>query len=249
MNTPPTSKVAVVTGGSRGIGRAVVERLAELGFAVHFSYLNNRDAAQEVAASVEQRGGKARALRVDSRDIADSQRLVEEAIALDGRLDLLVNNAAITRDRLLPMMSDDDWSSVLDTSLHGLFGCSRAAAKQMIKQRGGRIVNVTSVSGLMGFPGQTNYSAAKAAIIAFTRTLSKELAAWGIPVNAVAPGYTDTDMLAQLNETQRAAALARVPMKRLGTAAEIAAVVAFLAADAPNYLTGQTLVVDGGLSG
>jgi 3-oxoacyl-[acyl-carrier protein] reductase len=243
------ARVAIVTGGSRGIGRAAVTQLVRLGFSVYFTYVSNEGLASELAAEVRTGGGFAKAARVDSRDIQDTGDYVAGVIAETGQLDVLVNNAAITNDRLLPMMSDQDWTSVLDTSLHGLFGASRAAAKQMIRQRAGRIINVTSVSGLIGIPGQTNYSAAKAAIIGFTRSLSKELATWSIPVNGVAPGYTDTDMLAHQTEEQRAAALARIPMRRLGTPEEIAKVVGFLAQDAPTYLTGQTIVVDGGFIG
>jgi 3-oxoacyl-[acyl-carrier protein] reductase len=241
--------VAIVTGGSRGIGRAIVLRLVELGFRVHFTYVNSEAAASALAREIEELGGVARTGRVDARDARASAAFVEDTIAERGRLDVLINNAAITSDKLLPMMTDDEWSSVLDTSLKGLFGSCRSASKHMIRKRSGRIVNITSVSGLIGIPGQTNYSAAKAAIIGFTRSLSKELAAFGIPVNALAPGYTDTDMLAHQSDEQRALALARVPMRRLGTPKEMAAVVGFLAQGAPTYLTGQTIVVDGGFIG
>jgi 3-oxoacyl-[acyl-carrier protein] reductase len=238
--------VAIVTGGSRGIGRSIVTKLASLGFAVHFTYVSNEERSFQVAHEIEASGGQAKPVRVDSRDRHACASFVEETIAERGRLDVLVNNAAITHDRLLPMMSDDDWSSVLETSLNGLFGTTRPASKQMIRQRSGRIVNVTSVSGLIGIPGQTNYSTAKAGIIGFTRSLSKELAGWGIPVNAVAPGYTDTDMLGQQTAEQRAQALARIPMKRLGAPDEVAVLVGFLAREAPTYMTGQTIVIDGG---
>jgi 3-oxoacyl-[acyl-carrier protein] reductase len=164
-------------------------------------------------------------------------------------LDILVNNAAITADRLLAQMSDQEWSSVLETSLNGLFGATRPTAKQMMRQRSGRIVNLTSVSGVVGIAGQTNYSAAKAAIIGFTRSLSKELAPWQIPVNAVAPGFVETDMLAYMTKEQRTAAVARVPMRRFGTAEEIADLVGYLALEAPVFMTGQTLVIDGGMTG
>ncbi|MFT3925799.1 MAG: 3-oxoacyl-ACP reductase FabG [Myxococcales bacterium] len=242
-------RVAIVTGGSRGIGRAVVMRLSELGFSVHFTYVNSEEKAAEVAQEVMARGGRARATRVDSRDARACTAFVEDTVKDTGRLDVLVNNAAITQDKLLPMMSESDWSSVLETSLYGLFGTTRPSTKQMIRQRTGRIVNITSVSGLIGIPGQTNYSTAKAGIIGFTRSLSKELAAWGIPVNAVAPGFTDTDMLKYQSEEQRAQTLTRIPMRRLGTSEEVATLVGFLAHEAPLYMTGQTIVVDGGFSG
>jgi 3-oxoacyl-[acyl-carrier protein] reductase len=160
-----------------------------------------------------------------------------------------VNNAAVTADRLLAMMSDDDWSKVVDTSLNGLFGSSRPAARQMMRQKSGRIINLTSVSGVVGIAGQTNYSAAKAAIIGFTRSLAKELAPAKVAVNAVAPGFVDTDMLSYMSDEQRKAAIARVPMRRFGTAQEIAELVGYLALSAPLFMTGQTLVIDGGMTG
>ncbi len=241
--------IAIVTGGSRGIGRSVVMKLASLGFAVHFTYVKSEERAAQLAQDVQSARGYAKPTRVDSRDLQACTAFVEQVISEEGRLDVLVNNAAVTTDRLLPMMSERDWTSVLETSLNGLFGTTRPASKQMIRQRAGRIINVTSVSGIIGMPGQTNYSTAKAGIIGFTRSLSKELASWGIPVNAVAPGYTDTDMLGQQSEEQRAQALARIPMRRLGTPEEVAVLVGFLARDAPNYMTGQTIVVDGGFTG
>jgi 3-oxoacyl-[acyl-carrier protein] reductase len=188
------------------------------------------------------------ATRADSRNAKAVTAVVERVVAEHGRIDLLINNAAITRDRLLARMSDEEWSSVLDTSLNGLFGASRPAAQQMMRQRSGRIINITSVSGVVGFVGQTNYCAAKAAIIGFTRSLAKELAPFGVSVNAVAPGFVDTDMLAGFTPDQRSAAVARVPMRRFGTVDEIAELVGYLGLAAPAYLTGQTLVVDGGMT-
>jgi 3-oxoacyl-[acyl-carrier protein] reductase len=244
-----TKLVAIVTGGSRGIGRAIVEKLAAAGCEVHFSYRANQDAAMKVVEGLRSQGHAAHATQVDARDLKASGDLVSQVIEQHGRLDVLVNNAAITQDKLLPMMSEEDWASVVGTSLNGLFGATKPAARQMMRQRSGRIVNLTSVSGVMGVPGQTNYSTAKAGIIGFTRSLAKEMAPWNVPVNAVAPGFVDTDMVASQTTDQRAQALARVPMKRFGSAEEIAIIVRFLALDAPSYLTGQTLVVDGGLSG
>ncbi len=242
-------KVAVVTGGSRGIGRAVVERLARAGLAVRFSFVRSEEAARALSEALAAEGHLAQPLRVDARDAAASRALVEGAVAELGRLDILVNNAGVTADKLLAMMQESEWNEVLATSLNGLFGTSRAAAKQMMRQRSGRIVNLTSVSGLSGIAGQTNYSAAKAAIIGFSRSLSKELAPLGIPVNAVAPGYIETDMTGVFSAGQREAAIQRVPMRRFGTADEVASLVEWLALQAPTYLTGQTLVLDGGLIG
>lgn len=249
MPEPETRGIALVTGGSRGIGRAIVERLARAGLDVTFTYVSSEAVAHELAATLAAAGCVARPFRVDARDAGASRALAEATIAEHGRLDVLVNNAAVVADRLLPMMDDESWDRVLDTSLHGLFGTTQPVARQMMRQRTGRIVNMTSVSGLVGIPGQTNYATAKAGIIGFTRALAKELAAFGVPVNAVAPGFVDTDMLASLSAAQRERALGAVPMRRFGTADEIAALVAYLALEAPRYLTGQTLVIDGGLTG
>ena len=241
--------VAVVTGGSRGIGRAIVEWLCQAGLDVRFTFLSNEQAAAALTAELAAAGQTARGVRVDARNSAAATSMVEQTISECHRLDVLINNAGVTADRLLPMMSDTDWSTVLETSLNGLFGATKPAAKQMMRQRAGRIINLTSVSGLVGIAGQTNYSAAKAAIIGFTRSLAKELASFGVCVNAVAPGFVDTDMLASFTPAQRAAAVARVPMRRFASAAEIAALVGYLSLEAPSYMTGQTLVIDGGLIG
>jgi 3-oxoacyl-[acyl-carrier protein] reductase len=244
----PVRGVALVTGGSRGIGRSIVEHLCRAGLTVRFTFVKSEQAAQDFVAELGQAGFTADAQRVDSRDHAASAKLVESTIAELGRLDVLVNNAGITADRLLPMMSHDDWSSVLDTSLNGLFGATKPASRQMMRQRAGRIVNLTSVSGVMGIAGQTNYAAAKAAIIGFTRALSKEMAPFGVSANAVAPGFIETDMTASFTPAQRTANIARVPMRRYGTADEVAGLVTYLAVHASPYLTGQTIVIDGGLT-
>jgi 3-oxoacyl-[acyl-carrier protein] reductase len=251
MSDPITSArpIAMVSGGSRGIGKAIVLRLARAGLDVRFTYLSNEDAAAALVAELREGGHVAQAARVDSRDIAACAEWVEKTIADSGRLDVLVNNAGITADKLLPMMSDTEWSSVLATSLNGLFGASRPASAHMMRARSGRIINLTSVSGVSGIPGQTNYSAAKSAIIGFTRSLAKEMAPWGVCVNAVAPGFIDTDMLATFTPAQRSAAIARVPMRRFGSSDEVANLVHYLALEAPAYLTGQTIVLDGGLTG
>jgi 3-oxoacyl-[acyl-carrier protein] reductase len=243
------SRVAIVTGGSRGIGRAVVERLARAGLDVRFTFLKGAQAASALVEQLRVEGHRAQSVQVDARDASASGLMVQRTIAECGRLDILVNNAGVVADRLLPLMDHHEWSLVLETSLNGLFGASQPAARQMMRQRAGRIVNLTSVSGLVGVLGQTNYSTAKAGIIGFTRSLAKELAASGVPVNAVAPGFVETDMLASLSADQREGAMTRVPMRRFAAADEVAALVAYLALDCPTYLTGQTIVIDGGLSG
>jgi 3-oxoacyl-[acyl-carrier protein] reductase len=241
--------VAVVTGGSRGIGKAIVQHLAAAGLDVRFTFVSNAEAASALETELRGKGQSAAGTRVDSRDASAVTAFVDQIIVERGRLDVLVNNAAVTSDRLLAMMNEEEWSKVLDTSLNGLFGATRPAAKQMMRQRNGRIVNLTSVSGVVGIAGQTNYSAAKAAIIGFTRSLAKELAPAKVAVNAVAPGFVDTDMLSYMTDEQRKASIARVPMRRFGTVEEIANLVGYLALSAPLFMTGQTLVIDGGMTG
>jgi 3-oxoacyl-[acyl-carrier protein] reductase len=214
MTAANEKKIAVVTGGSRGIGKAIVLHLSNLGYEVHFTYLKDEKSAQALVEETRSKSQTAVASKVDARDVAASVTLIEKIITENGKIDILVNNAGIISDRLLAMMSTDDWNSVIGTSLNGLFGMTQPTAKQMMKQRSGRIINLTSVSGVIGIPGQTAYCAAKSAIIGFTRSLSKEVAAFGVTVNAVAPGFIDTDMLSALSEKQRAASVAKVPMRR-----------------------------------
>ena len=242
------SKVAVVTGGSRGIGRAIVLDLAARGFEVYFTYVKDDASAESLVEVARASGQVVVASRVDARDVQACSAMVENLISDRRRLDVLVSNAGIIADRLLAMMTVDDWRAVIDTSLNGLFGMTQQTSKQMMMQRSGRIINLTSVSGVVGCPGQTAYSAAKSAIIGFTRSLSKELARYGACVNAVAPGFIETDMVSVLTPKARAAAVDRIPMRRFGTSEEIARLVGYLATDAPQYLTGQVLVVDGGLT-
>jgi len=244
----PRRAVAVVTGGSRGIGKAVVEELARAGLIVRFTFLKSAERARLLEEELRRAGCEVASEQVDGRDAGACRAFVAKVIAELGRLDVLVNNAAVTADRLFPMMSPSEWSAVLETSLNGLFGTTQPATIQMMRQRSGRIVNITSVSGLIGMAGQANYCTAKASIIGFTRALAKEMAAWGVCVNAVAPGYIDTDMVGALTAEQRSAAEQRVPLRRFGTAAEVATLVRFLALEAPPYLIGQTLVLDGGLT-
>ena len=243
---PLEGRVALVTGGTRGIGRAIVEALLDDGAAVAFT---GRDAAkvEEIAAALDGRAGKAVGLVAEMGRGEDVQRIVTETDKRFDRLDLLVNNAGITKDGLLIRMKDADWDEVLGVDLRAAFQATRAAARLMIRQRSGRIVNVTSVAGVMGTPGQANYAAAKAGLIGLTKSTARELAHWGILVNAVAPGLIETDMAASLSAEMRQAYVGQVPLKRIGTAREVAEVVRFLASEGASYITGQVIHVNGGL--
>jgi 3-oxoacyl-[acyl-carrier protein] reductase len=243
---PLDGKVAIVTGGSRGIGAAIATLLAEHGAAVVVS-ARDADRLQRAVRELEERGASALGVVADAGKREDADRLVEAAKARFGRLDLLVNNAGITRDGLLIRMKDDDWDRVMDTNLRGAFLMTRAVAKVMVRQRSGRVVNIASAAGAMGNPGQTNYSAAKAGLIGFTKATARELAHWGILVNAVAPGLIETDMAAAIPPEAREALLAQVPLKRIGSAREVAEMVGFLAGDGAAYVTGQVFHVNGGL--
>jgi 3-oxoacyl-[acyl-carrier protein] reductase len=245
---PADPRIAIVTGGSRGIGRAIVGQLCRAGVEVCFTYLRDERAASSVVETLQTEGHAVRAARVDSRDATALSAFVEGVVTEHHRLDVLINNAGVTADRLLHVMSDEEWQVVLDTSLKGLFGATRIAARQMMRQRAGRIVSLTSVSALSGIAGQTNYAAAKAAIIGFTRALARELGPWSVCVNAVAPGYVDTEMLDSLTPAQRKAALERVPLRRFSSPDEIAELVVYMALQAPSFLTGQTIAIDGGMT-
>lgn len=241
-------KTAVVTGGSRGIGRAICLELAGQGANIVLCYAGNGSSAAETTAACEQLGVKALALRCNVADAGEVKAMMDTALAEFGRIDILVNNAGITRDGLLMMMKEEDFDAVLDTNLKGAFLCMKAATRTMMKQRYGRIVNLSSVVGLRGNAGQVNYAASKAGVIGMTKSAAKELASRGITVNAVAPGFIDTDMTASLPENARTALLSSIPVGRLGAAEEVAKAVAFLASDDAAYVTGQVLAIDGGMS-
>jgi 3-oxoacyl-[acyl-carrier protein] reductase len=238
-------KVAIVTGASRGIGKATALALAAQGAAVVVNYASSSGAADAVVAEITQAGGSAMAWAADVSKSADVDRLIEATIEKFGRLDVLVNNAGITRDTLLLRMKLEDWQAVIDLNLTGVFLCTRAASKIMLKQRSGRIINITSVAGQVGNAGQANYSAAKAGVIGFTRTVARELASRGITVNAVAPGFIATDMT---NELKSEPILAMIPLGRYGQPENVAGMIEFLAASpSAAYITGQVFNVDGGM--
>lgn len=242
-----TGKVALVTGGSRGIGRAIAEKLAGQGASVVVNYNTNQHAADEVVEGIRAHGGEAIAVQGDVRHPEDARNLVKTTLDAFGRLDILVNNAGTTRDNLLALMKEADWDLVLDTNLKGAYNVTKAAIRPMMKQRSGRIINITSVAGVAGNPGQANYSAAKAGLIGFTKSVAKELGARNITANAVAPGYVPTDLTANLPEELIQQAIKLTPLGRLGTVEDVANVVAFLASDEAGFITGQVLRVDGGM--
>lgn len=240
-------KVALVTGGSRGIGRAIAGLLAERGAKVMINYNRNLEEANAVVAAIEAKGGQALVVQGDVSIAAEAQSLVEQTIKAFGRIDILVNNAGITRDTLMMRMSETDWDAVLDTNLKGAYLCAKAALRPMLKSRGGRIINISSVSGQAGSGGQANYSAAKAGLIGFTRALAREVGSRGITVNAVAPGFIETDMTQALAEEFKQKVRDQIPLERFGQPEDVAEAVAFLASDAANYITGQVLAVNGGM--
>lgn len=242
------NKVTVVTGGSRGIGRAIALEFAERGASVVVNYNSSPDAAEDVVKKIVEAGGKAAAFKADVSDFKQAEALVKFAIDTFGDLSILVNNAGITRDQLIMMMPEADWDSVINTNLKSTFNCSKAAVKHMMRKRTGRIINIASIAGQMGNPGQTNYSASKGGQIAFTKALAREVAARNITVNAIAPGFIDTEILDAMTPEMLEAALKLVPLGRKGKPEEIAFTASFLASDGAAYMTGQVVGVDGGMA-
>lgn len=243
-----SGKRALVTGASRGIGRAVALRLAAEGASVALNYRAGREEAEAVAAEIEASGGSAAVVQGDVAAAEEAEALVGAAAEAMGGLDILVNNAGLTRDNLLMRLSEEDWDAALNTNLKGAFLCAKAAIRPMLRQRFGRIVNMSSVVALTGNPGQANYAAAKAGLIGFTRTVAREVASRGVTVNALAPGFIETQMIESIPEDLRARILERIPLGRFGAPEDVAGCVAFLCGDDGAYITGQTISIDGGLS-
>jgi 3-oxoacyl-[acyl-carrier protein] reductase len=240
-------KVAVVTGGSRGIGRAIALALGRTGARVAVTCVHQREAAEDVVQTVRQMGSEGQVYQFDIADYTATAAALEQIVDDFGRLDILVSNAGIRSDQLLVRMKPEEWDIVMRTNLSGTFNCARVAARAMLRQRWGRIISITSIAGLVGNAGQTNYAASKAGIVGFTKALAKELAPRGITVNAVAPGFIDTDMTRSLPESQRQALLQQIPIGRFGTPEDVTACVLFLASDAAQYITGEVISVSGGL--
>ena len=240
-------KVAIVTGASRGIGRSVAISLAKAGAKVVINYAGNTAAAEEVKAIIEAAGGQGLLIQADVANEDAVAAMVKQTVDAFGRIDILVNNAGITRDNLLMRMKEGDWDDVMNTNLKGIFMCTKAISRVMMKQKYGKIINMTSVVGLTGNAGQSNYAAAKAGVIGFTKSMAKELASRGITVNAIAPGFINTDMTSVLSNQIKDELITKIPLGRLGSTEDVAAAVLFLVSDSANYVTGQTLNIDGGM--
>lgn len=241
-------RVAIVTGASRGIGRGIALGLAREGAAVVINYNSSASAAEELVAEIERAGGKALALQADVAQLDQAEGLIKAAVESFGKLDILVNNAGITRDNVIMMMQESDWDDVIDTNLKSCWNCCKHAARAMMRKRYGRIINISSISGIVGQGGQSNYSASKAGMIGLSKSLAKELAGRNITVNTIAPGFINTDMTNVLEASLLEQVDARIPLGRRGEAEDVAAAVIFLASEQAGYITGQVLAVDGGLA-
>ena len=243
-----SGKTALVTGAGRGIGKAIAKKLASLGATVVVNYSGSKEKAEETVAEIVAAGGSAEAIQCDVSDFKACEELAKSVVAKYGKLDILVNNAGVTRDGLLMGMSEEDYDKVLDTNLKGAFNMTRHFSRVFLKQRSGRIINISSVSGVMGNAGQANYSASKAGLIGLTKSVARELAGRGVCVNAVAPGFIETDMTNAMKEDAKTKLIENIPLGRIGKPDDIAEAVAFLAGDASSYITGQVLCVDGGMA-
>lgn len=240
-------KTAIITGASRGIGAEIARKFSEAGAKVVVNYSGSQEKAEAVVAEIQEKGGEAIAVKANVSDAEAVKAMVDETMKAFGSVDILVNNAGITRDNLMMRMKDDEWDDVINTNLKGVFICTKAVTRQMMKQRSGRIVNIASIVGVMGNAGQANYVAAKAGVIGLTKTTARELASRNITANAVAPGFITTDMTDALGEDIRKTMLAQIPLGRFGRPEEIAEAALFLASDESSYMTGQTLHLDGGM--
>jgi len=241
------NKIALVTGGTRGIGKAIVVAFAEAGASVAFTYRSSKESADAITADLQAKGKRSVGFQSDAADFNQANEIVQKVIQEFGRLDILVNNAGITKDGLLMRMSESDWDAVIATNLKSVFSFTKAACRPMMGQQAGKIINISSVVGITGNAGQANYASSKAGVIGFTKSIAKELASRNIQANVVAPGFVETDMTGKLNEKQKEAILAVIPLKRIARPEEVAGVVRFLASSDADYITGQVVCVDGGM--